>query len=274
VLIKIINRVVFALIAALGLLLVFNLSDSYFKAKELVRLGEIAIAEGDIDQFLAVRFHRSDKIATRRVVIGDSTYDFYLYDVAYVAKEDDVLVVHEGMTFLLHLITGPGMPDYAEVLYRVGDEVIVEHLGIRIFELPIYSGIDQTSMAAIVLMNQLTIDDIFQSIDGIEWQIDGVSIGIVDVTLTEADFTIGAELEAYIAANGAVPTEPFGDILITDTLIIDTSLETFIAGILYLSVVALITLLLFKRNKNRMGKKPPTMGLQRDLDLLHKEKEV
>jgi hypothetical protein len=36
----------------------------------------------------------------------------------------------------------------------------------------------------------------------------------------------------------------------------------------------LITLLLFKRNKNRMGKKPPTMGLQRDLDLLHKEKEV
>jgi hypothetical protein len=272
-LIKIINRVVFALVAALGLLLVFNLTDSYFKAKELVRLGEIAIQEGDIDSFLAVRFYRNEKIDTRRIVVGDSTYDFYLYNVAYISETETGYVVKEGMTFLLHLIEGDGMPDYTQVLFQSGEVDVVEQLGIRVFELPIYSGIDQVSMASVILVEKLTVDGVFQVIDSIEWLSDDVSIGSIDLEITAADFTIGAELETYVATNEAVPTEPFGSVLITKTLIIDTSLQGFIAGLTYLSVVALLTILLFKRNKNKMGKKPPTLGLKRDIEKIHQENQ-
>jgi hypothetical protein len=252
--------------------LVFNLTDSYFKAKELVRLGEIAVAEGDIDSFLAVRFHRSEKIDTRRIVLGDSTYDFYLYDVAYIAETETGFVVKEGMTFLLQLIEGDGMPDYTQVLFQSGEADVVEQLGIRVFELPIYSGIDQVSMASVILVEKLKIDGVFQVVDTIEWQVDDVAIGSIMVQITAADFTIGAELETYLSEHGSVPTEPFGTVRITAPLVIDTTMEIFIAGLTYLSAVALITILLFKRNKNRMGKKPPTNGLKRDIEKIHSPK--
>jgi hypothetical protein len=75
-----------------------------------------------------------------------------------------------------------------------------------------------------------------------------------------------------LSEHGSVPTEPFGTVRITAPLVIDTTMEIFIAGLTYLSAVALITILLFKRNKNRMGKKPPTNGLKRDIEKIHSPK--
>jgi hypothetical protein len=258
---KWINRIVYALIVALGMMLVFNIVDSQVRSNVLQEQGLQAIQDGDYDRLLAVRFYHTEKLVDTQFTIGDATFDLYLYDAAFVREEAGVLVVYGGITALFHQTGGKTLTEPFLIRYQAGEEALTLHMGFQVLKLPIYSGVDPETLSAVILK-----EDLNSPLTQFQLVKDETVLVSVPIDIESADLTVQQALSDYIDEHGTVPKEPFDQVGITPTVAIDTSLHVVFFAALYLIAVAITTYLFFVWKKQKLGRVKPTEGVLRDIE--------
>lgn len=259
-LMKWINRIVYALVVAFGLMLVFNIVDSQVRSNVLQEEGLEAIAAGDFDRLLAVRFYHTQKLVDTEFSIGDATFDLYVYDAAFVRSEDGTLVVYGGITVLFHQTGGTPLSEPFNLRYVSGDELVVRHMGFQVVKLPVYSGVDPETLSAVVLKDELDTP-----LTSLEVQSDETTLATIPLSIEASDLTVHQAVEDYITTHGSVPKEAFDSVGVTPTVAIDTSLHVVFFAALYLIAVAIATYLFFVWKKQKLGRVKPTDGVLKDI---------
>lgn len=260
-LMKWINRVVYALVVAFGMMLVFNVVDSQVRSNELQILGLQAIEDGDYDALLAVRFVHADKLVSTTFVVADATFELYIYDAAYVQEEGGELVVHSGITALFRQTGGTPLSEPFMIRYLSGEESVALQMGFQVLKLPVYSGVDPETLSAVILKEELDLP--LTSFQLIREETVLVS---VDINIANVDLTVADAVADFIENNGTVPKESFGIVKVTPTVAIDTSLHVVFFAALYLIAVAIGTYLFFVHKRQKMGRVRPTQGLRKDIE--------
>jgi hypothetical protein len=257
---KWINRIVYALVVAFGMMLVFNIVDSQVRSNVLQEEGLKAIEAGDYDRLLAVRFYHTDKLIDTTFSIGDATFEMFLYDAAFVRDVDGTLVTTGGITVLFHQTGGLPFQEPFNLEYRSGSDILVTQMGFQVIDLPVYSGIDPLTLAAVVpasaFATPLTALAIVRA---------DQTLVSIDMNIDSSDLTVHQAVAAYIAANGRVPKESFDQVGVTPTVAIDTSLHVVFFAALYLIAVAIATYLFFVWKKQKLGSAKPTEGILKDI---------
>jgi hypothetical protein len=259
-LMKWINRIVYALVVAFGLMLVFNIVDSQVRSNVLQEEGLQAIADGDYDRLLAVRFYHQTKLVDTTFAIGDATFELYVYDAAYVREQAGVLQAYGGITLLFHQTGGTPLAEPFMIRYLAADESIALHMGFQVVKLPVYSGVDPETLSAVVLKDELDAP-----LTALELIKDETVLVTIPLSIEAADLTVHQALEDYIAVHGSVPKEAFDNVGVTPTVAIDTSLHVVFFAALYLIAVAIATYLFFVWKKQKLGRVKPTDGVLRDI---------
>lgn len=270
--IKYINRIIYSLVLALGLMIVFNLTDSYARTLYLEEQGAIALAENDYEYFISVRFYNALPVVEQTITEGGRTLDLKIYEVAYISLVDDVYTVHDGLYMLMHQTDGDDLTDFFTVRISSGTSISEDYMGFKIFSLPLYSAITEDTQSSLIKKDIFEIDNVFQDITQIEIYQENDLFTTIPLSITEADFTVKSDLEDYIAAYGKAPNSSFDDVSMAAIVHIDTTGIVLRNIAIYSVIVIALTILAFRIRNKRLGKKEPTIGLKQDLERLEEQR--
>ncbi|PKK96778.1 MAG: hypothetical protein CVV58_04605, partial [Tenericutes bacterium HGW-Tenericutes-3] len=265
--IKYINRIIYSLLVALGLMLVFNLTDSYARTLYLEEEGTIALAEDNYEFFISVRFYNEVPVVDMEFTEGEQTFKLKIYETAYVQIIDDEYIVKDGLYVLMHQTAGADLTDFFTVRLISGTSVTKDYMGIKIFSLPLYSAIEEDTRAPIIKKELFEIDDVFQDITQIEIYQDTDLFKHISVSITNQDFTVKDDIEAYILANDQAPDASFDNVSMSPIISINTT-PIVLRNIAIYSVVMIGLTVLFFKAKKKLGRKQPTEGLMKDIERL------
>ncbi|MBU1141339.1 MAG: hypothetical protein KKG64_02325, partial [Firmicutes bacterium] len=119
------------------------------------------------------------------------------------------------------------------------------------------------------------LDSIFQSITKIEIYQENDLFTEIPLLIESSDFSVKADIEAYISANSIAPNESFGNVSMAPIIHIDTTPMVLRNIAIYSAIVIGLTVFIFSMKKRRLGKKEPTQGVKQDIERLgqqdHKE---
>ncbi|PKK92359.1 MAG: hypothetical protein CVV62_00735 [Tenericutes bacterium HGW-Tenericutes-7] len=273
IMIKYINRIIYSLLVALGLMLVFNLTDSYARTLYLEEEGTIALAEDNYEFFISVRFYNEVPVVDMEFTEGEQTFKLKIYETAYVQIIDDEYIVKDGLYVLMHQTAGADLTDFFTVRLISGTSVTKDYMGIKIFSLPLYSAIEEDTRAPIIKKELFEIDDVFQDITQIEIYQDTDLFKHISVSITNQDFTVKDDIEAYILANDQAPDASFDNVSMSPIISINTT-PIVLRNIAIYSVVMIGLTVLFFKAKKKLGRKQPTEGLMKDIERLDNKDDI
>ncbi len=271
---KYLNRLLYAMVAALGILIVFNITDSTVKSKELTARAETALSENNYDYFVSVRFFQTEPIEDIVVSSGDATYHVLIYDAAYIRMVEEEFDIVDGFVWLMFQTSGTSIDPYFDIRYLNGTDLLKTQLGFQVFEFPVYSGMDQQSTATLVKKSDFVTanPEAFTEITSIELWVGDEQRLTIPVSITIDDFTTKAAIADYIALNNDAPNASFGTVTMSPVIVIDSSGPAVRNILFYVALVAILTFVLFKAREKRLGRKTPTIGVQQDIEKLHAPK--
>ena len=269
--IKYINRIIYSLVLALGLMIVFNLTDSYARTLYLEEQGAIALAANDYEYFISVRFYNAMPVVEQTIAEGERTFDLKIYEVAYISLVDDVYTVHDGLYMLMHQIEGEDLTDFFTVRISSGTTISEDYMGFKIFSLPLYSAITEDTQSSLIKKEIFEINDVFQDITQIEIYQENDLFTTIPLSITSVDFTVKSDLESYIATFGEAPKDAFDDVSMAAIVHIDTTAIVLRNIAIYSVIVVALTIFAFRIRNKQLGKKEPTTGLKQDLERLEEQ---
>ena len=270
---KYLNRLSFALLIAMGFMVVYMVTDASVRSNELTQLAEQAIQEGNDTFFISVRYFKETPIGQSDITINGSMFTMVLYETAFIAMVDEQPVIRDGFVFFLYQDSGDALPVF-QVRFLTNDQELLTYQGYQFFDFGIYTAQNETSRAQQITWDQLKIDDIaVNQISTIQIILPNQVIIEQSVLLERNDFTLKASLQAYHQENQTYPSESVDGINYQQPIVIHTSQAVLRNGIIYLVVVFLLTYFLYRYRNSRLGKAKPTEGLAKDLEKLrNKEK--
>jgi len=264
---KIFNRIVFAICAAFGLLLVYSLTDSGMRSSYLQIEGEQALLRQDYEYFISVRFYKAEPLIDLQMTKDDNTYNLKIYEVAYISLADSEYVVTDGIFFLMHQTAGSDSYEYFEVILETDTDLAVENLGFQVLDLPLYSAMNQELASPLFKKSSFAVDQTFQNVTGLTINLqDGDPYLQIPLAINWADFTVKTELETYLSSHDQAPDQAFGGVSMAHVVTIDTSKEVIRNIAIYVAAVLVLTVGLFFIRKKKMGRVEPTPGVMRDLE--------
>ncbi|MBU1093858.1 MAG: hypothetical protein KKH01_05300 [Firmicutes bacterium] len=269
--IKYINRIIYSLVAALGLMLVFNLTDSYARTLYLEEQGAIALSENDYEYFISVRFYNEVPILETTIIEGERSIDLMIYEVAYIAAINEEYIVNDGLYILMHQTSGADLTDFFTVRILAGTSISEDYMGFKIFSLPLYSAITEDTQSSLIKKSLFEIDGVFQEITQIEIYQDNDLFYTVPVSIQDTNFTVKTQIEDYLSANSEAPSEAFGNVSMAPIIHINTTALVLRNIAIYAVIVIVFTILMFRARNKRLGKKDPTEGVKKDLERLETE---
>ncbi len=265
--IKYINRIIYALLAALGLMIVFNLTDSYARTLYLEEQGAIAIENNDYAYFISVRFYDEVPLVEETITVSDRTFDLMIYQAAYIQLVNETYVVHDGIYIMMHQTVGNSLNDFFTVRISSGTKITKDFMGVKIFSLPLYSVLDEDTQASLLKKSAFESDSVFQTITNITIFQDNDELTQIPVNIEETQFTVKTDIIDYINLNGSAPDEAFGNVSMAPIIEIDTRPIVFRNIAIYIVFAIGVTVLIFTARK-RLGKKEPTIGVKQDIEKL------
>jgi len=269
--IKYINRILYALIAALGLMFVYNLTVANVKTSYLKEQGQIELDAGNYEYFISSRFYDETPIFDETITSFENTYQVVIYEVAYVKLINEQYFVTDGLFFIMHQIDGTLIEGYFDVFFTTESDIEVQYLGFRVLDFPLYSALDQDTESNMVPRSLFVKDGIYQNITGIRLSLGEEVILEIPLLITDTEYNVKSELETSITTNSEVPSAAFGNVSYAPVIIIDSKTQVITNLSIYIVVVILFTVGLFTYQKKRLGKKEPTEGVQRDVAKLHEQ---
>ena len=271
--IKYINRIVYSLLVAIGLMLVFNLTDSYARTLYLEEEGAVALSEENYEFFISVRFYNEVPVIDTTVTQGERIFSLKIYEAAYIQLVEDEYIIYDGLYVLMNQTQGDDLTNFFTVRLQSGTEIIQDYMGIKIFSLPLYSVIEEDTRAAIIKKELFEIDGVFQEITNIDVYQENDLFTSIPVSIEASDFSVKAEIESYISTNDKAPNDSFGNVSMAPIIDIDT-LPLVLRNIGIYSVIMIGLTVLFFRAKKKYGRKQPTIGVKKDIDKLDNKDNI
>ena len=266
-----INRILYALIAALGLMFVYNLTVANVKTTYLREQGQIELDAGHYTYFISTRFYDETPIFDETMMNLTNTYHVLVYEVAYVKRINEQYLVTDGLFFIMHQTEGTPVEGYFDVFFTTESDIEVQYLGFRVLDFPLYSALDQDTEANMVPRSLFVQNNVFQNVTGLKLSLGDDIILEVPLLITDAEFNVKSEIESYIATHDEVPSEAFGNVSYAPVIVIDTQKQVILNLSIYVVSVTLLTIGVFTYQKKRLGKKEPTEGVQRDVQKLKEQ---
>lgn len=267
--IKILNRFIFALLAAIGVLLVFNLTDSYHRTLQLEEMGREALANNDYDFFVSVRYYNKVPIVDEIITEGERTFSLKIYEVAYIKLIEEEYVVTDGIHLIIHQTAGEPLYNFFSIRFEADNVPMVQYLGVKLFSLPVYSAINEETKASIIKKDTFMINDEFQTITKMEiFQEDEVFTSI-PLGIEGSVFSIRAEIESYIQEHNEPPSQAFDNVSMAPVIHINNIAVVLRNIAIYFLGMIVLTLVVFKARK-RLGRKEPTIGVKKDIEKINK----
>ena len=269
--IKYINRILYALVAALGLMFVYNLTVANVKTSFLKEQGQIELDAGHYEYFISTRFYDDTPVFEETIISGENTYQVLIYEVAYVKLINEQYFVTDGLFFIMHQTEGTPIEGYFDVFFEADSDIEVQYLGFRVLDFPLYSALDQDTEANMVPRSLFVKQSIYQNITGLRLSLGEEIILEIPLLITDAEYNVKSELDTYISTNDEVPSEAFGNVSIAPVIIIDVKDKVILNISIYIVAVSLFTIGLFTYQKKRLGKKEPTIGVKQDVAKLYEQ---
>lgn len=266
--IKYVNRIIYALLAALGLMIVYNLTDSYARTLYLEEHGQIALDNNDLSYFISVRFYDATPVYQETVNVGDISFDLFIYQGAYVQATETGYQVVDGLYVLMHQTSGASLTDFFTVRFSSGTAVTEDLMGVKIFKLPVYSAVEENSHAALIKKSLFEVNGTYQTITNLTIFQETDELVSIPLSIDASQYTVKAAIEDYMTShNGAVPDQAFGDVSMAPVIEIDTRSIVFRNIAIYIVFAGGITYWIFRARK-KLGKKEPTIGVKQDIEKL------
>ena len=267
---KIIRRIFYALAVSVGMMLVYSLTDSHIKTLALEAAGREAIEQEEWTYFLPVRYYHSVPLLDQTEVQSGRQFRILLYEVAYVGpKSGETYPVTDGLAVLVFQESGEPLAEYFQVILTTDQETEITNLGYQILDFPLYSVLEEESTSPMFAASRfLKQDQEFADPVMMEFAQDGEIVFRLPLSLDLSAFSLKNELDSYLLTHSEPPVENEGTIAVVERLEIDSTWPVVRNLLLYAAGVTALTIFVFSYRRRRLGSKPPTPGLQTDLDRL------
>ncbi len=270
--IKYVNRMIFAFLAALGLLMVYNFTDSAVRKSEIRKEAVIALENETLDFFVPFKYYNNHKLVDEVIETENHTLHIMVYEVVLVSTSvtSNDYVFRDGLFFLMEMIEGPNWGEYYSVKLTASNNQQAEYLGFRLLDLPIYSAMNPDTAVQFMDRSQFKTGDSIMPITQVDLFLEGMDEPYVSipVNFTNERFSVMNQVIEYYEAEGDLPTEPFNNVSISERLVINTSKWIYINTAIYLVVVGALTAFIFTYKKKTLGKKKSTIGVEKDIERL------
>lgn len=274
--IKYINRIIYSLVLAMGLMIVFNLTDSYARTLYLEEEGAKALEANNYEYFISVRFYNEVPVLEETIHEGERSFDLRIYEVAYISLANDIYTINDGLYMLMHQTAGNDLTDFFTVRISSGTSISEDYMGFKIFSLPLYSAITEDTQSSLIKKELFELDGVFQEITQIEIYQENDLFMTIPLSITASDFSVKTAIEDYMTTNGQAPNADFGNVSMAPIIHINTTPIVLRNIAIYSVVVIIFTIAMFRVRNKRLGKKEPTIGLKQDIEKLgeqdHKER--
>lgn len=270
---KIINRIIFGLIVAVGLMLVATITDEYFRSREIIKITEEKLAEEAYTDLISAAYFHETPVFEETIIQNDKEFLVLIYQAAHITSTNDGLVVLDGFQLLVIQKSGESLAEYFDVIVYADQDIEVVYGGFNLYNLNLYSVFDPDTQGSLFLENYYVKDDVFQTINKIVFDKDETIIFEIDVELTQDMLTISEHLETYIDTYNEAPNKEIEGVNYNEPLQISIRDKVVRNTIIYLVVVMVVYYLIFIRKPKTLGKDKATEGLKKDIDRLKDDKK-
>jgi len=273
--IKYINKIILVLLAGLGLLTTYNLSEAHVISSYLEKEGRKALENEDYTFFMPSRYYNENILADFTHTENDSSFQIKIYEVARIMAYEEGLEVEDGIFLLIEQLSGTPLLYTFDVDFVSDDDLIISYFGKRQLSLPLYATIQGQTERTILLKDDFYDEetDAYLPLTSIRiYENDELSFDI-PVLIDFESFVIKNQIISYMETNDEAPNEAFLSVSITPVISpYDTNQIILRNMIIYVSFVILMTFVIYGKRNKRLGRKRATEGLQTDVDKL-KEKD-
>lgn len=270
---KIVNRIIFGLIVAVGIMLVAQITDEYFRSRAIIAIAEEKLANETYTDLISAAYYDEVPVFQDTIIQNDQEFLVFIYQAAHITQSNQGLIVLDGFQLLVIQKEGELFPDYFDINVYADQDIVVNYTGFNLYKLGMYSLFNPNTQGSLILENYYLSDGEYQTIRKIVFDKEGEVILELDVELTQDMLTIAAPLEAYIEANGEAPNEALDDVNYNEPLELNFRDKVARNMAIYLVVVILVYYLVFIRKPKTLGKDKVTEGLQKDIEHLKDNKK-
>lgn len=271
-LIKYINRILFAMIAALGLLMTYNFTDSAVRKEGIRKAATIALENEDLDFFVPFKYYNNVRLLDEIIEAEDHTLHIMVYEVVLVSRSvtSNEFVFRDGIFFLMEKIEGPSWGEYYSINVVASNNQQQEYLGFQLLDFPIFSTMNPDTAVQFIDRSQFKTGDNIMPITNIEMYLEGMQDPYITipVNFTNERFGVMNQVIDFYETNGELPEEPFGNVSISTRVEIDSTRWVILALSIYLLVIGALTAFIFTYKKKTLGRKKATIGVEKDIERL------
>lgn len=271
-LIKYINRILFAMIAALGLLMTYNFTDSAVRKEGIRKAATIALENEDLDFFVPFKYYNNVRLLDEIIEAENHTLHIMVYEVVLVSRSvtSNEFVFRDGIFFLMEKIEGPSWGEYYSINVVASNNQQQEYLGFQLLDFPIFSTMNPDTAVQFIDRSQFKTGDNIMPITNIEMYLEGMQDPYITipVNFTNERFGVMNQVIDFYETNGELPEEPFGNVSISTRVEIDSTRWVILALAIYLLVIGALTAFIFTYKKKTMGRKKATIGVEKDIERL------
>jgi len=265
---KIVNRIIYGLVVAIGLMLVATITDEYFRSREVLAITEETLENEAYTDLISSAYFNETPVFEEILNFNDNEYLVIIYNAAHITNADDELLAIEGFQFLMIQKSGTHLPEFFDVKVKSGDDYEVIYTGFNLYNQGLYAIYHPDTQGSLIMRRQFTEDEVFIGIDQIVFEKDGETLLTLDIHLTEDMLSVGTNLQAYLDENRSVPTVDIEGVNYKEPLIINVQDKVMRNVIIYLVIVIVGYVLIFMRKKKTLGKDQATEGLKKDIERL------
>jgi hypothetical protein len=263
---------IFAFLAAIGLLLTYNFTDSAVRKDVIREAATEALANDDIDFFVPFKYFNADRLYDGIVETEDHTLHVMVYEVVLVSTSvtSDEYVFRDGIFFLMEKIEGPKWGEYYSIKVVGSNNQQQEYLGFQLLDFPIYSAMNPDTAVQFIDRSQFKNGEMILPITQIDMYLEGMDEPYVSIPVNFINerFTVMDQVVEYYEANGELPEEPFNNVSISTRVEIDSTRWVILAFAIYAFIIGGLTWFVFVRKKKTMGRKKATIGVEKDIERL------
>ncbi len=98
---KIVNRIIYGLIVAVGLMLVATITDEYFRSREVLAITDETLQNETYTDLISSAYFNEIPVYEETLTIDSNEYLVIVYNAAHITNPDSGLLAIEGFQFLM-----------------------------------------------------------------------------------------------------------------------------------------------------------------------------
>lgn len=270
---KLVNRIMFGLIIAVGLMLVYTITDEYYRSREIMAIASQKLEDKEYQDLISSAYYDETPVFEETITQNNKEFLVLIYQAAHVTDTSTGLLVLDGFQLLVVQNSGEMLPEYFDVFVNAESDIEVSYTGFNLYNLGFYSVFDPDTQGSLFLRNYFEKDGIYQTINQITFSKDDMTILDIEVDLTESLFTLKTPLENYINLNDEAPKSDILGANYNTPFIIDIRDKVTRNVVIYLAIAMTTYYLIFIRQRKTLGRDKMSEGLKKDVDKLNNAKD-